>query len=602
MSDDIDRVETLPAEEVCVEPPTKMRALPAETNKYRAHPIRLYCEHKAPGSKNRRSTTCRDLFEVVPDASDGVDKVYLIYGGDKKLTGPENLKRVRDDAGDQAYELPCEFPDDLKEDSFTKLAFWDALGKSQSYALKGLEKDIEIKVYPPHQYKFELSFPPLRKVSGGSKITTHKKGVEEEYKKVQEVKTTVEKQSWEPWNGNVQHTQKVTETTTRTESPLDNSAQIEYKLDGEKKKSVGAPGPIKYSVDGVAVQLDVLKIIGAILELGSKILEMYRKVRDSVPKVGWYFEADFQLMQGAVVLAWGWKEHRDHRAYLWMGASLNINILAVSVEIGVGVEGFSFALQLFGKIDGTLSVSMKSQRSSPDMDKSFGVPLEAQIKGTLGLRFKVSYAAKAEGTVETALKISGQMKIDTEEGPSMKTNMTWTGIAAVVTASVGPAGVFGQKKKSVTLIEKTNIGAWKWPDGEPYEPVRIPQSEIESIMKDTFTKGLNVRVRKPVTKHVPVVDWVVDTEHEGTEVMHIEDVVNRIATQFDKKRILRDRKTIEALAHDIRQALDQRANVTDEWGPNSLSLDSFEEFCDGELLLILEDYIDPMEECKGKIA
>lgn len=555
MSDKAEKVEPLPVEELETQPMSKMDVRPSQTNQFRKDPLRVYCLHQTDEGE-MRSANQADPFEVVPDDEDAVDIVYIVYGGDKNLEGPSDLELVSESQGRKVYALECSHKGDL-EKSFISRAHWKSLKTPTVANVTGTDRDIKIKTYPSRKHRLAFEFPAMREIEGGSKVGGMKKKKEGGEKKDSVNKTKGEESSWESWKG--------------MESPDSPTFESD------------TPPPIRYSVDGEPVEQNVLELAGAVLELGKRILTMYRTVRDNVPKVGWYFEADFQLMQGVFVLSWQWREHHDHRAFLWVGAMMDIDILSASVEIGIGVEGFGFALQLYGRVNGSLGVTASLQRASPDMGGKLEIPLNAEIKGLLGVRFEAGNSVQATGKFVTALKFSGGLALDTDEGASIETGIEWTGIAGVIVGSVSFAGVYGyEKRKDVTLVDESDLGSWKWPRESTYEPERVSDSEMKSIMKEKLTSGLlnQARVRR-----------------ESGELVETDAILDSLARNIEGSRILRDEKTIEALSHDIRQRLEQIES--DYWlSKDSLSYDRFMTFCEEELPTFLDNYVDPMAEAQ----
>jgi len=546
MSDKAEKVETLPVEELETQPMSKMDVRPSQTNQFRKDPLRVYCLHQTDeGAK--RSSQQANPFEVVPDDEDTGDVVYIVYDGEKELKGPEGLELVSQENGRKAYALECTYEGGL-EKSFTSRDFWKSLKSATVAEVEGVDRNIRIKTYSPDKHRVSFSFPTLGSISGGRKIGGEEEENEHGKKEDNKNKTKGKDSDWEAWEG-----LELPDPTV----------------------------PIQYSVNGEPVESDVLKQAESVLELGKRILKMYRTVRDAVPKYGWYFEADFQLMQGTFVLSWQWREHHDHRAFLWVGAMMDLEILSVGVEIGVGVEGFGFALQLFGRVNGSLGITANLQRVSPDAGGKLKIPLNSKIEGLLGVRFEAKYFAEATGKFLTALEFSGRLSIDTDGGASIETGIVWTGIAGVVVGSAGPYGVFGQERKKVTLVDKSDLGMWEWPGGSTYEPTRVSRSEMRSIIKDKLTEG-----------------WFDDARVEKVNGERVETGVlaDKIIEKIENRNILKDKKTIESLSHEIRQKLEKRE------ADGALSYVDFKWFCENELIQMLSNYVDPMSKAKREMS
>lgn len=561
MNEQAEKVEPLPPAELETQPMSKMDVRPSQTNQFRKDPLRVYCLHQTDEddgrSSRQRSSNQANPFEVVPDHGDGVDIVHIAYGGDKTLKGPEELELVSEQEGKKVYTLECRH-EGILERSFVSRDFWKRLTSANTIEVKGGNRNINVKAYPPGRHCVAFEFPELDGIEGGRKIG--EKGEKSEKEKNVD-NTRTKKNSWKSWEGI---------------EPPDSDT---YESD--------TPPPIRYSVDGEPVEQNVLELAGAILELGKRILRMYRTVRDNVPKVGWYFKADFQLMDGVLNLAWEWKEYHDHRAFLWIGVMLDIDILSVSVEIGAGVEGFGFTFQLYGKLDGSLGITESLKRSSPDMDREIEVHLDAEIKGTIGGRFRAGNSVEAVAKLQTALEFSGGFTVNTDEGMSIETGIEWTGLAGVVVGSVGFIGVHGyEKEENYTVIEESDLGTWKWPKESPYEPEGVSNSEMKSILEENLDEGFFDKTRVKTDSG----------EYVGTSAL-----ASILTRKIDGTEILRDKKTIEALSHDIKQRLEQIESGG--WvEKDALSYNRFKTFCDQELPVFLDDYVDPMVKVQDKMC
>ena len=266
--------------------------------------------------------------------------------------------------------------------------------------------------------------------------------------------------------------------------------------------------------------------------------------------------------------------------------SFDFVLFAMSVEVGVGVSGCSFKAQIYAKIEGSLTLSLAVERVSPGA-VSVQVPLVLSVQGTIGARFEAGNFVKIDASLSTAVEVSGTFEIHMENGVSMAGSMKWTGISGKVTASVGTGGAMGSYVSQQTLVAEKDLGSFKWPD-KPYTPPFISRSKIKSILLDKLTEGMDVRVFTPSgSAFTPDWQWPVDL------------IADKLTAKIDSRRdIRRDEKSIEGLAHDIRQRLDILSKK--DWARDWIDNKTFENFVSKDLdALMTARYIDPAKQLVG---
>ena len=211
---------------------------------------------------------------------------------------------------------------------------------------------------------------------------------------------------------------------------------------------------IIFQRNGALVDAKFYEYVGAIIGLANKLSQIVSFVQDNVPKIGFYFTWECQVFQGTFVVEWGWKEYKDHRAYYYIGVNLDVKIVEVKLEIGVGVSGFAFKIQIFGALNGSVTLSAKLCKYSPEGEAELSIPFGAEIVGSLGARAEAGCFVKMEGTVETGIKLEdGAFKFRENEGVSIGCTLKWSGLVGKLKISAGTAKKAG--------VDEVNLRRWQ---------------------------------------------------------------------------------------------------------------------------------------------
>ncbi len=542
-----------------------------------------YCSHKYEGK--RRAVKSTNVFEVVPDSigKDAYkDEVMILSRTATSLSSNgTSLEKKEDEFGMHAFLLKCD--QDFKwGPSIWNPEFWKGLAKPKEYPISGLPKTFSVKCYRPDLYKLQIQFPAMRKWSGGTKVESEASQFVNEVKN----KRPTTASSWE------------------------------YKKEKEGwhlnkwPKPLTSEMPIIFVRNGAQVNLKFMESVGAVVKLGKQISDILPLIQKNVPKVGWYFEWENQLFQGTFVVEWGWKEYKDHRAYYYVGGNFDFKLIDLKMELGIGVSGFAYKIQIFGSLTGGVTLSAKFSKISPDGESGFSFPFSAEIIGSLGARAQAGCFVKLEGTVETGFKLEdGALKFTHEEGWSIGCALKWSGITGKLKISAGTAKKEGVDEHSPEedlhnapkeLDEKANqsyeheligshdLGKWQWPDPKAeYNPPVIPREDLHKMMMEKLTEGDDIRVR--------IKAGVLGLN----EYKEMKEVANEIEEKIHSRNDIRkDAKTSEALVFDIRKCLENLNNEKDP-GMHYAHMEEqrFALFLDGgELKNILDKYIDPMKD------
>ena len=542
----------------------------------------VYCSHKVDGKRRAAGNT--NTFEVVPDnkGKDAYkDEVMILSRTAKSLqSNGGNLQKKEDEYGMNAFLLKCEQDFKLVTNIISG-DFWKGLKEPKEYPISGLPTQLTVKCYRPDIYKLQIKFPAMRKWSGGYKVESEK-------------------------------SQFINELKNRRPKT---ASHWEYKKEktgwhiGKCPMPISSEAPLNLIRNDTQINLKFMETVGAVVELGNKISDIISFIQKNVPKVGWYFEWENQLFQGTFVVEWGWKEYKDYRAYYYFGLNIDLKIIEFKMEIGIGVSGFSFKVQVYGSITGGVSVSAKVVRYSPEGEAGIELPFSAEIVGALGARVQVGCFVKLEGSAETGIKIDdGALKFHPDDGISASCMLKWTGIVGKFKVSAGTAKKEGveEKKKEIDLknepkemdekveqafehelIGSATLGKWEWSSKHKpeYNPPVMPREDLHKLLLKKLEEGDNIRVKTGknivgLYAYIPMNDVAKEIE-------------KRIHLRNDIKK---DPKTMEAIVFDIRNTLE---DLMKKSGFHHTHMESqqFNNFLDnGKLKEILDGNIDPFQE------
>ncbi|MDI3291312.1 hypothetical protein [Polyangium sp. 15x6] len=529
----------------------------------------VFCKHELASRKGRVKNVTR--YEVVSDSHKLDDVVTLLHRGGAKPSPSAITVSYRGEkttvkgkpAGDgyTQYDVTVTFRGIAARDILSK-TFWTSFYTPTEYKVEGFEKPITLAIYRHNKFAVGIAIPKLRGGKEGSRL-----------EKNMQVETRSDGTKGIVW--------------TREKKPIEEAPGWVKPKEPKKKdplmKGVTITMDGKTLTDEVASVQSILGIV-ALVQMTSKIL---KSIQDKVPKIGWYAQWDYQVLQGTFSVEWQMKEYEDHRVYPAVKLNLQFTVFSASAEIGVGVEGCGFNAQVFAKIEGGVGISREIECVSPTLHIADRIPFTLSIVGSVGSRIEAGEWLEFEAVLESGFELQGALEIHVQEGFSMQGSMKWTGLGGKVLTSVGPGGCFGKQLSQQTFIEAVDLGSFKWPE-KPYTAPHITRGQIEEILEDKLTDGLNVRVFKPSGSWMPDEQW------------SMEKIVQTLAAKIDARTdIRRDSTSIEGLAHDIRQRLDilgERNNARD-WIKDTTFLDFVNTKLDP---IMTATYIDPCKELVDK--
>jgi hypothetical protein len=583
-------------------PDRNIVALGSKVHIFKLIDLYMYClhtiewegkvKHGESIEKMRRAVCNTNVFEVVPDykGNDAYkDDIMILSRTATSLTANgNNLEKKPNEFGMHAFLLKCEqdsqgflgaVPNILKKD------FWTGLVKPKEYVVSGLPTPLTIKCYRSDLYKLQIKFPSMGGWSGGSKYQGAIKDV------TNKVKTKAPKK--------FEH------------KPLPKGKGWDLK---NWPESIHSDKSIIFQRNSVQIDTKFFEYVGAYIELANKLSEVVALVRENIPQIGFYFSWDCQVLQGTFVVEWGWKEYKDYRAYYYFGINFDIKLLEVRWEVGVGISGFSFKLQLFGAISGSISVSAKICKCSPDGEVELSIPFGGEIVGSIGARAEAGCFVKMEGTVELGFAAEdGALKFKGSEGLSASCNLKFSGLVGRLKISGGTAKKEGmdeqksqsqidednkEKRESITqretdekassaweheIIKPKDLQRWEWSkEHKPeYVPAQIPADKLHDMMiKRLKENSIKVLIRTSMGFL------------DGDKYMEREDVAKGLEKVIHARNDIRkDPKTMEALSFEIKTYLlgKSQDNVVQQ-------IDYFKFLIGKEFPAMLDKYKDPMQE------
>jgi hypothetical protein len=566
-------------------------AFGSDVHVFRMVEIYVYCTHYVDGK--RRTTANTNTFEVVPDytGKDAYkDEVLILSRTATSLqANGTNLKKVPDEFGMRAFLLECVQDFNVDVPNIWNPDFWTGLAKPKEYPISGLPKSFTVKCYRPDHYKLQLQFPELGKWSGGVQV-----------------------------QGNA-----IVENDVAGSKPREFVHTHLPKGEGwdlkNWPKKIHSDVALVFMRNGQQVNARFMTFLGAFIDLSNRLSQIVSFVEDNVPKIGFYFQWECQVLQGTFVLEWGWKEYKDHRAFYYVGVNLDVKLIEVKMEIGVGISGFTFKLQIYGALNGSITLSARWCKISPEGEDKIDIPFGGEIIGSLGARAEAGCFVKMEGTVETGITVEdGAFKFSKSEGWSAEAALKWTGLVGKLRVSGGTAKKEGvddlttvskdiaeqsQQVRSYELDEKASsvqvhewikpvdLKKWEWSkNGETeYNPPVIPREDLHKILKKRLTEGEEVRVK--------IGEGFLGNRYLGTN-----DMLERIEEKIHQRNDIRkDPKSAEALAFKIRASLEAIMFGKYHGTVAYIEEQTFNSYLEGtELKSILNDDIDPIQVAVGE--
>ncbi len=499
---------------------------------------RFECSHHTTAAA-RDLIEHQGLLQVVPDKGELVDVVKVHIKDELKPTPPSlrttgtDIPKSGSSEGYDVYSFEAQYRGNVDYENFLRPAFWSAYRERTTYAIQGAPNPISVVVFNPRQYKFEFEFPAMKGMKYGSKL---QRDVEVEGRKLVtkgEAKDTWkrEESGWEP------STLKATKRETSSKDP-----------DAEAETQKSPLKAIKYQIDDAAVELDILELIGAILNTAKAIQDIVEAIQENAPKVGWYMQFDLQLMQGTLAVEWYWKEHHNHQVFQYIDVNMELTLASLTFELGIGISGLGFKAQVFAQISGELKAALNGRRNDPSWAPGAALKADATFKGAIGARFEAGNFFKAEGKGETGITYDAEIGINHSEGRILNVDagIDWTGIKISAEVSGGLFGIGGKRTWERVIAGPSHLREFHWPREEPYQPAHMSRDAIQHVILGVITDGLDIRV-------IRVREGFFNDEYWTPG-----QIADALADRIDEHRTFSRRaKVVEGIAHSIRQDLDR---------------------------------------------
>lgn len=336
--------------------------------------------------------------------------------------------------------------------------------------------------------------------------------------------------------------------------------------------------PVKLSLNGEYVKLDVLQIIGSIIKMAKAICDLINAIKNlkGQVKIGWYFEIEFKLMDGAITIGWGWREREDHLADYHVAVGASVTLYEVEAKIGVGLEfkDVGVSAELFAKGSAKLELG----------------PFEVAGPGDLGglnigqIIGQIEIGGAVVGKLGGLARASGEIK----SGITMKCDVFYADVGGMETS-------LGMERDPVTATfeVKTKL-TWTWKKsyettliegGKLFDDLRFPGKEIAetSLLKtvDDIARRIEEHLTAgwwPIRFHSNTyeVTWYgrLDKDEVEFDTARVaKSVANKIYERRD--RIELSHRVIDGIAQAIRDACEE---LGDRWGRDSIELGQWNEF------------------------
>ena len=493
---------------------------------------------------------------VVPDWKDCKDTVKILYyhkekepppklvssrAGEGKKDVPRNgteSAEVREKRWEQhaKYEVEVEWKDPPSL-NLLDTQFWLGSSTAQTYTVTGLDDEaVTIHVSDPHKYKLEINLPPLGNFSGGRDIRFDKgptiQSADPKAKTARVAIKSTEFQSKDRMGWSV------TESSHKRTEVSNQDTTVKIRSSPKNDETTSAQNPVQFTRDDKSIQVDVLNFIMTVAKVVNEVMEIARNINDNVPKVGYYWTVELQVLQGKILIEWQWKECINERCFQYLNAGIVITLVKASIEAGVGVASPAFKLQAFVKLEGGATVGFMGERVSPDAGQ-LTVPVVFTIVGAIGARAEAGLLAKVEGRGETALELNLTLMIgNPHELPfRMGGYADWKGFKVVLEFSAGPDGAWGKYNGEKELMGPCRLGGFEFPAKGPVVEQELSKDGIRDHIGEKLTKA-----------GVSVAGWSLEDAGGYRGILtEIVDVVDR------DRLIRRDAKTIDEIGHEVAQ-------------------------------------------------
>lgn len=578
----------------------------------------------------------------------GSDEVVFVYRGNDK---PESVKVYRngvevkevygsDSGGVTIYKLSLNFNYNDIYSVNNHLSpvgqVLKACSQKESLVVKGFAKNIRINLFNPDQWYVSVSLPPVKGLKLGvvydNKDVTKKVVGKKDINKVNEIDgsvkdkkitLTVEQESWDyKTKSSLEETYRSYSAKVEGLGKLDVNTRSVFKESPVEVKNNNKTITVKRN--NLEVKVDSLEALGSIINLTEALYKAVKGFRDHVPEIGWYIDFGVKIFQGHLAVSWGWRENsKDHRAYYYMGAYASIKFLDIYLEIGFGASVGDIKAQICVKIAGETSLTfpkierlpLEHNKTEAKKDVDLG-KLEGKTTAGGYVRCAAGNIVNIEGSIESSISISCDVKLSSSDGVSIDGPVKWDGVTVAITVNF--YDVVSEKCDKKLMDEKSPIGEVQYPKKKKLELSEMKSiSEADAVVNEVFTKGCNVGLyelfEEVIYEEDTILDgWKLKTLRTNTGEMKEVNVKMDISllTQLVAQRIWRerkiiklDKKTVHGLAQVVRKWIVQKSTNegrADHW--HWVYTSELDEFLSSSIFgLYISDAKDPVKDLISKV-
>lgn len=353
------------------------------------------------------------------------------------------------------------------------LTYWH---KPTQYVINGLPapyNSLHLLVYNPAQWKLTLSMPPMFAFDSSS--------------------TSKEEAKWE-W----QHAKT---TMSSNKDPKAVEDRYEWMTDWFNC--------VKLERENAPVQIDAFKALGFLINiiflLLNAIFAIIRAARESAPENMWHLDFKANFLTGSFGVEWGWAEYKNHQTFYRVAAGIDINLIELGFEFGVGYQGMGCAAQIFVSVDFSLPLAIQFEKEVPlsdirSQEKLFSTSLAAEVPVGIHTRLMAFYILEIEPIfAETGLRTQLDADIKLQKrffGGSLE--IDFIGVTFGAKIGIGKGGFLGLTKVAkVKLVPEVRLLKTKLFTAEYSET--FPDVEIDDIF-DTIMEVLQEKRVDDITK------------------------------------------------------------------------------------------------------
>ncbi|MBU2714138.1 LysM peptidoglycan-binding domain-containing protein [Zooshikella harenae] len=563
--------------------------------------VKIWCEHEkrayskkaeyfgvVPSSKGKSKNPWKQKLtdELLIHVRGNQAPKTVTYGGEKNsqvIKGEKN--------GDlTSFKIKSEY-ERLASDSSadTLIAILKLIGQltgQKNYVEKNITGTcigkIPVRVYNPDEWELSIMLPPWRKQGIGiSRILKEDKG-KRTYEKAQydfkQKKQTSKTETYQYAQGNP--SMEVYDSTDVQEGTISRKDAIEIKLNGKAIKN--------RSIDSLGAVLNYAEQVNHLVELIQAIADK---------KVGFYINVDIQIFQGGIFLKLKNKEcERDHRVYLNGEVGINLTILNIAVEAGLGmIVASDYYAKVYIKIEGKAEVIGKLEFDSPDAERKFKIESKTTIVPEIGVAIKAGDWIEVVVKGSSGLEVSYYCDVNIDDEDRMfvigaESKFLGVEVEASYKLAVGKIKKSGTFKEK--LIEESELGKIEFPSEEKFKPDEISPKSIEKIFIDQFKDGFDL----VFIKNVNMSERDMTSRRKMTQrykEVGINIPVNNICKRLERESTLkRNEKSIRGIAQDIDTILREKSysGLSTLWRDH-IDYDKFEKFISSdEFVKILDKY------------